>query len=95
MAFAAMFGTLLNEEKVKHCSGCAIEHPSQKQHFCLMLYNEEASMYYCDDVAEKIDLNVMQKMAKSVYSALGLRSGKSWKAYVIVIVISVFDFVAG
>lgn len=82
LTFAAMFDTLINEEKVKQCNGCAIQHPSQRQHSCLMMENEEAWMYYRDDVLEKIDLNVVQKTAESVCRALGIKLGTSWKAYV-------------
>ena len=38
-------------------------------------------MYYRDDVVEKIDLNVVLKTAESVCSAIGLKLGKSWEAY--------------
>ena len=39
-------------------------------------------MYYRDDVVEKMDLNVVLKTAESVCSAIGLKLGKSWEAYV-------------
>ena len=39
-------------------------------------------MYYYDYVVEKIDLSVVLKTAGSVCSALGIKLGKSWEAYV-------------
>ena len=82
LTFAALFDTMIHEEKVRHCNGCAINHPSQRQHSCLMMDEEDAWMYYRDDVLEKIDLNVVQETAQSVCSALGLKLGKSWNTYV-------------
>ena len=82
LTFAALLDTLIHEEKVNHCNGCAIDHPSQRQHSCLMMDSEEAWMYYHEDVLEKIDLNVVQKTAESVCSALGFKLGKSWNAFV-------------
>ena len=34
------------------------------------------------DVVEKVDLSVVLKTAKSVWTALGIKLGKSWEAYV-------------
>ena len=69
-------------EKLNHCDGCAIQHPSQNQHSCLMMDNDDAWMYYHDEVVEQIDLNVILKTAESVCSALGFKLGKTWEAYV-------------
>ena len=44
--------------------------------------NDEAWMYYHDEVMEQIDLNVILKTAESVCSALGFKLGKTWEAYV-------------
>ena len=35
--YAAFFDKLVQEEKVSRCRGCTIQHPSQRQHSCLML----------------------------------------------------------
>ena len=64
------------------CQSCAIQHPSQNQHSCLMVDNDEAWMYYHDEVLEQIDLNVILKTAESVCSALGFKLGKTWEAHV-------------
>ena len=55
----------------------AIQHPSQRQHSCLMMDGENAWMYYYDDVVEKIDLSLVLKTGESVCSALGIKLGKS------------------
>ena len=66
LTYAAMFDTLIQEEKLNRCNGCAIQHPSQRKHSCLMMDNEEAWMYYRDDVVEKIaDLNAVLKTTES------------------------------
>ena len=72
----------IQEEKLNHCLGCAIQHPSQNQHSCLMMDNDDAWMYYHDEVVEQIDLNVILKTAESVCSTLGFKLGKTWEAYV-------------
>ena len=43
--------------------------------------NDDAWMYYHDEVVEQIDLNVILKTAESVCSALGFKLGKTWEAY--------------
>ena len=82
LTYAAMLDALIHEEKLKRCNGCEIDHPSQRQHSCVMMDSEDAWMYYRDDVVEKMDLNVVLKTAESVCSAIGLKLGKSWEAYV-------------
>ena len=39
LTYAAVFDKFIQEEKVKQCHGCAIQHPSQRQHSCLMMDN--------------------------------------------------------
>ena len=79
LTYAATVDKLIQEEKLNRCHGCAIQHPSQNQHSCLMMDNDDAWMYY-DEVVEQIDLNVILKTAESVGSALGFKIGKSWQA---------------
>ena len=69
-------------EKLNRCNGCAIHHPSQRQHSCLMIDSEDAWFYFRDDVVENIDLNLVLKTAESVCSALGFKLGNSWETYV-------------
>ena len=56
---------------MKRCNGCEIDHPSQRQHFCLIKDREGAWIYYHDEVSEKVDPGMVMKTAKSVCSALG------------------------
>ena len=82
LTYAATVDKLIQEQKLNRCHGCAIQHPSQNQHSCLMMDNDDAWMYYHDEVVEQIDLNVILKTAESVCSALGFKLGKTWEAYV-------------
>ena len=34
---------------IEHCCGCKIDHPSQRQHDCLMMCDEERLEMYCKD----------------------------------------------
>ena len=77
-----MVDSLVHEEKLRNCHGCAIQHPRHGQHSCLMMDGEDAWMYYYDDVVKKIDLSLVLKTAESVCSTLGIKLGKSWEAYV-------------
>ena len=77
LTYAALLDSLIQEEKLNRYNGCAINHPSQRQHFCVMMDSGDAWMYYRDDVVEKIDLNVVLKTAECVCSALGFKLGKS------------------
>ena len=82
LTYAAMVHKLIQQEKLNHCHCCAIQHPSRDQHSCLMKDNDDAWMYYHDEVVEQIDLNCMLKATESICSALGFKLGKSWEAYV-------------
>ena len=77
-----MVDKLIQQEKLNRCHDCAIEHPSQNQHSCLMMDNDDAWMYFHDEVVEKIDLNSVPKATESVCIALGFKLGKSWEAHV-------------
>ena len=82
LTYAAMLDAMIQEEKINRCNGCAIHHPSQRQHSCLMMDSEDAWFYFRDDVVENIDLNLVLKTAESVCNALGFKLGKSWETYV-------------
>ena len=82
LAYAAMVDSLVHEKKMRNCHGCAIQHPSQRPHSCLMMDGEDAWMYYYDDVVEKIDLSLVLKTAESVCSTLGIKLGNSCEVHV-------------
>ena len=79
LTYAAILDSLIQEAKVNRCCGCAIDHPSQRQHPCLMMDSKDAWIYYHDDVVEQINLNVILKTAESVCSALGFNLSKRGK----------------
>ena len=59
LTYAALIDKLIQQEKLNRCHGCAIQHPSQNQHSCLMMDNDDTWMYYHDEVVEQMDLNFM------------------------------------
>ena len=82
LTYAAFYDKLVQEEKVNRCQGCTIQHPSQRQHSCLMLDTEDAWFYYHHDVArEQIDLSAVMKTVENVCSTLGLKLGQTWESY--------------
>ena len=82
LTYANMVDELIQEEKLNRCHGCAIQHPSQREHSCLMMDKEDSWLYYREDVVEKIDLNAVLNNVESVCKALGFKLGQSWKMYV-------------
>ena len=81
LTYAAFFDKLVQEEKVNRCQGCAIQHPSQRQHSCLMFDTEDSWFYYHNEAREQIDLAVVMKTVESVCSTLGLKLGQTWESY--------------
>ena len=81
LTYAAFFDKLVQEAKVNLCHGCAIQHPSQRQHSCLMLDTEDTWFNYHDEAREQIDLAVVMQTVKSVCSTLGLKLGQTWESY--------------
>ena len=61
-----------NIEKLNPFHGCGIQHPSQNQHSCFMMDNNDAWMYFHDEVVEQLDLNSVLKATESpkVYASL-------------------------
>ena len=68
LTYAAYCDKLVQEEKANRCHGCAIQHPSQRQHSCLMLDIEDAWFYYHDEAGEQIDLAMVMQTVESVCS---------------------------
>lgn len=51
----------------KNCNGCLIHHPSQRQHDCLMMENEEQMLLYFDDALENVsEHDVLRCFMKSL-----------------------------
>ena len=66
LTYATILDALVQEEKVTRCNGCAIQHPSQRQHSCLIMDSEDAWFYFRDEAVEKMNLNDVLKIAGSV-----------------------------
>ena len=81
LTYVALVDKLIQQEKLNHCDGCAIQHPSQNQHSRLTMDKDDAWMYFHDEVVQQIDLNSMLNATGSICSALGFKLGKSWEAY--------------
>ena len=45
LTYANMVDELIHGEKLNHCYGCAIQHPRQRQHSCLMMDKEDSWLY--------------------------------------------------
>ena len=71
----------INPKRLQRILQLIIQHPSQNQHSCLMMDNDDAWMYYHDEVVEQIDLNSMLNATESICSALGFKLDISWEAY--------------
>ena len=65
LMYAAMFDSLIQEEKVNRCNGCSVNHPSQRQHSCLMMDSRDGWFYCHDDARDKINLNEILRTAKA------------------------------
>ena len=66
LTYAAILNARIQEEKVTRCHGCAIQHPSQRQHSCLMMDSEDAWFYFQNDAVEKMKPNDVLKIAAQV-----------------------------
>ena len=49
----------------KHCYGCRIDHPSQRNHSCLMMADLEHLNMYFDDAMEEIDCHEVLNLWKN------------------------------
>ena len=82
LTYATILDARIQEERVTRCHSCAIQHPSQRQHSCLMMDSEDAWFYFRNDAVEKMNRNDVLKIAGSVCNTLGFKLGKSWEVYV-------------
>ena len=52
---------------VENCNGCIIDHPSQGQHPCLMMENEERLLMYFDIACSRVsEASVIEKFMNSL-----------------------------
>ena len=85
LTYATIFDALIQQERVNRFNGCAIHHPSHREHSCLMMDSEDGWFYYHDDVRDKIDLNEVYKTLKvyavRLVSSWGSREKGMWLSY--------------
>ena len=53
LTYANMVDELIQAQKLNRYHGCVIQHPSQRQHWCLMMDKEDSWLYYREDVVKK------------------------------------------
>ena len=68
MVYAEAVLNKLYEVSKTQCYGCEIDHPSQKQHSCLMMYDDGTMMfYYFDEALDRVnELDILQKFENSL-----------------------------
>ena len=81
LTFAALCDGIIQQEKVSCCNGCAFDHPSQTEHSCLMIDQEEAWFLYFDQAVEKVDLAHVMTAIVNVCSILGFIPSDKWEGY--------------
>ena len=67
--------------KVFHCEGCAIQHPSQKEHQCLMEEEEAWNLYY-DEAIQIVESKQVWNLIENVCDMLEIKIHSSWYSYV-------------
>ena len=81
LTFAALCNEIIQQEKVSCCNGCAFDHPSQTEHSCLMIDEEEAWYRHYDQAVEKVDLAHVMTATVNVCSTLGYILSDKWEGY--------------
>ena len=65
--YAEEIVSVINQLVVENCNGCIIDHPSQRQHPCLMMESDERLSMYFDDALSKIsEARVMENFMNSL-----------------------------
>ena len=65
--YAEEIASVINQLVVENCNGCIIDHPSQRQHPCLMMESDERLSMYFDDALSKIsEARVMENFMNSL-----------------------------
>ena len=65
--YAEEISSVINQLVVKNCSGCIIDHPSQRQHPCIMMESDEKLSLYFDDALSKVsEASVMENFMNSL-----------------------------
>ena len=65
--YAEEIASGINQLVVDNCNGCIIDHPSQRQHSCLMMESDERLSLYFDDALAKVsEASVMENFMNSL-----------------------------
>ena len=65
--YAEEIASVINQLVVENCNGCIIDHPSQRQHPCLMMESDERLSLYFDDALSKVsEASVMENFMNSL-----------------------------
>ena len=65
--YAEEIASVINQLLVENCNGCIIDHPSQRQHPCLMMESDERLSLYFDDALSKVsEASVMENFMNSL-----------------------------
>lgn len=54
----------INDLVVQNCHGCAIDHPSQRQHVCCMMDLDERVLIYFDEAFASMNVNRVIEVVK-------------------------------
>ena len=65
--YAEEIASVINQLVVENCNGCIIDHPSQRQHPCLMMESDERlSLYFDDALSWASEAKVMENFMNSL-----------------------------
>jgi len=66
-SYAEEIASAISVLVVENCNGCIIDHPSQRQHPCLMMENDEKLLLYFDIAFSRVsEASVMEKFMNSL-----------------------------
>lgn len=66
----------LSKQLEKHCNGCHINHPSQRQHSCLTTTQEDLIDFYFEDILDQVDF---YKVLEQWYPLLNRMHLSQWE----------------
>ncbi len=65
--YAQEISSVIFNLAVKNCNGCITDHPSQKQHPCLMMESDERLFLYFDEASPKVsEARVIERFMESL-----------------------------
>ena len=82
LCYAELIVHPIEIECILHCRGCKTHHPSQKEHNCLMMDEEEKWNLYYDRAKVHGDPDLIWETAHGVCHLWNIPLHKSWKKFV-------------